>query len=116
MVHERTGDKPFARIEDVMSREEMLAITGSYKRVAGYDLERLRAANDWKEHGHAQHGGDLAPRRRQRGEPFAAFSDRIWGMPELAYAEHRSCAEHTAMLEARGLPRDARASPASRPR
>jgi len=39
----RTGDKPFARIEDVMSREEMLAITGGYKRVAGYDLETLRA-------------------------------------------------------------------------
>ncbi|MBD0270301.1 MAG: flavin-dependent oxidoreductase [Acetobacteraceae bacterium] len=44
VVHERTGDKPFARIEDVMSRDEMLAITGSYKRVAGYDLERLRTA------------------------------------------------------------------------
>jgi len=37
----RTGDKPFARIEDVMSREEMLAITGGYKKVAGYDLERM---------------------------------------------------------------------------
>jgi 5-methylphenazine-1-carboxylate 1-monooxygenase len=46
VVHERTGDKPFARIEDVMSREEMLAITGSYKRVAGYDLESLRAADE----------------------------------------------------------------------
>ena len=34
----------------------------------------------------------------ERGEAYAAFSDRIWGMPELAYAEHRSCAEHTAML------------------
>lgn len=44
VVHERTGDRPFARIEDVMSREEMLAITGGYKRVAGYDLERLRTA------------------------------------------------------------------------
>ena len=39
----RTGDKPFTRIEDVMSREEMLAITGSYKHVAGYDLESLRS-------------------------------------------------------------------------
>lgn len=39
----RTGDKPFARIEDVISAEEMLAITGAYKRVAGYDLETLRA-------------------------------------------------------------------------
>jgi 5-methylphenazine-1-carboxylate 1-monooxygenase len=41
-VYLRTGDKPFGRIEDVMSREEMLAITGSYKRVAGYDLETLQ--------------------------------------------------------------------------
>ena len=39
----RTGDKPFARIEDVISAEEMLAITGAYKRVAGYDLETLQA-------------------------------------------------------------------------
>jgi len=46
VVHERTGDKPFARIEDVMTREEMLAITGGYKRVAGYDLESLRAADE----------------------------------------------------------------------
>jgi 2-polyprenyl-6-methoxyphenol hydroxylase-like FAD-dependent oxidoreductase len=46
VVHERTGDKPFARIEDVVSREEMLAITGNYKRVAGYDLESLRAADE----------------------------------------------------------------------
>jgi 2-polyprenyl-6-methoxyphenol hydroxylase-like FAD-dependent oxidoreductase len=46
VVHERTGDKPFGRIEEVMSREEMLAITGSYKRVAGYDLESLRAADE----------------------------------------------------------------------
>jgi len=42
-VYLRTGDKPFTRIEDVISREEMLAITGSYKRVAGYDLETLAA-------------------------------------------------------------------------
>ncbi|HYI81978.1 MAG TPA: M20 family metallopeptidase [Acetobacteraceae bacterium] len=39
----------------------------------------------------------------ERGERYAAFSDRIWGMPELAYAEHRSCAEHTAMLEGEGF-------------
>ena len=26
-----------------MSKEEMLAITGGYKRVAGYDLEAMRA-------------------------------------------------------------------------
>ena len=39
----RTGDRPFARIEDVISKEELLAITGGYKRVAGYDLETLGA-------------------------------------------------------------------------
>lgn len=42
-VFERTGDQPFERIEDVMSKEEMLAITSGYKRVAGYDLETLKA-------------------------------------------------------------------------
>jgi 2-polyprenyl-6-methoxyphenol hydroxylase-like FAD-dependent oxidoreductase len=42
-VYERTGDKPFARIEDVISAEEMLAITGAYKKVAGYDLATLKA-------------------------------------------------------------------------
>jgi aminobenzoyl-glutamate utilization protein B len=38
-----------------------------------------------------------------KGGDFAALSDRVWGMPELCYAEHRSCAEHTAMLEAQGF-------------
>ena len=40
-VFERTGDRPFDRIEDVMSQEEMLAITSGYKQVAGYDLASL---------------------------------------------------------------------------
>ncbi|MCC7425398.1 MAG: amidohydrolase [Alphaproteobacteria bacterium] len=31
------------------------------------------------------------------------LSDRVWGMPELCYGEQRSCAEHTAMLEAKGF-------------
>ena len=30
---------------------------------------------------------------------FEALSDRIWGMPELQYAEHRSVAEHIKELE-----------------
>ena len=42
-IYERTGDKPFSRVEDVMSREEMLAITGGYKQAAGYTLEKLAA-------------------------------------------------------------------------
>ena len=40
-VHERTGDRPFERIEDVISREEMAALSDSYKRVAGYHRESL---------------------------------------------------------------------------
>ncbi len=42
-VWERTGDKPFERIEDVMSAEEMAAITNRYKKVAGYDRQSLEA-------------------------------------------------------------------------
>jgi aminobenzoyl-glutamate utilization protein B len=38
-----------------------------------------------------------------KAEPFTALSDRVWGMPELAYGERRSCAEHTAMLEQEGF-------------
>src|ERR1700722_12382256 len=36
-------------------------------------------------------------------DDFIGLSDRIWGMPELCYAEVRSCAEHTTMLEAKGF-------------
>ena len=35
-------------------------------------------------------------------DPFEALSDRIWGMPELQYAEHRSVAEHITELEREG--------------
>jgi aminobenzoyl-glutamate utilization protein B len=34
---------------------------------------------------------------------FIALSDRVWGMPELAYTEYRSVAEHSAMLEEQGF-------------
>jgi len=34
-VHERSGDKPFARIEDVVSREALERIAEAYKQVAG---------------------------------------------------------------------------------
>ena len=40
-VHERTGDRPFARIEDVMTGEEIRAISESYKRVAGFERDSL---------------------------------------------------------------------------
>jgi 2-polyprenyl-6-methoxyphenol hydroxylase-like FAD-dependent oxidoreductase len=40
-VWKRSGDQPFARIEDVISREELVAISESYKRVAGFERETL---------------------------------------------------------------------------
>ena len=42
-VHERTGDQPFERIEDVMTAQEMAALSDRYKRVAGYHRESLRS-------------------------------------------------------------------------
>ncbi|MFY9686723.1 MAG: flavin-dependent oxidoreductase, partial [Pseudolabrys sp.] len=42
-VYRRTGDKPFKDINDVISREELVALSESYKRVAGYDKERLKS-------------------------------------------------------------------------
>ena len=36
-------------------------------------------------------------------EPFQDLSDRVWGMPELAYTETRSCAEHAAILREQGF-------------
>ena len=42
-VWERTGDKPFGNIDDVISKKEIMAISDGYKKVAGYDRESLRA-------------------------------------------------------------------------
>jgi 2-polyprenyl-6-methoxyphenol hydroxylase-like FAD-dependent oxidoreductase len=41
-VHQRTGDRPFARIEDVIRREELEALSENYKRVSGFERETLR--------------------------------------------------------------------------
>jgi 2-polyprenyl-6-methoxyphenol hydroxylase-like FAD-dependent oxidoreductase len=43
-VYERTGDRPFRRIEDVISHDELVALSERYQRVAGFDKERLRAS------------------------------------------------------------------------
>ena len=34
---------------------------------------------------------------------FVALSDRVWAMPEICYAEYRSVAEHTKMLQQQGF-------------
>ena len=39
----------------------------------------------------------------ERRDDYAAFSDRVWDMPEIAYTETRSVAEHLAMMEKEGF-------------
>jgi 2-polyprenyl-6-methoxyphenol hydroxylase-like FAD-dependent oxidoreductase len=39
----RTGDRPFDRIDDVISHNELAALSDGYKRIAGYDRESLKA-------------------------------------------------------------------------
>ncbi|MFL6624266.1 MAG: flavin-dependent oxidoreductase [Sulfurifustis sp.] len=45
-VYVRTGDKPFARIEDVISHEELTTLSEGYKRIAGYDRDTLGNRRD----------------------------------------------------------------------
>lgn len=40
-VWQRSGDKPFARIEDVISTEELAQMSAAYKKVAGFERESL---------------------------------------------------------------------------
>ncbi|GAC1645468.1 MAG: hypothetical protein NVS4B4_20620 [Bradyrhizobium sp.] len=41
-VFERTRDRPFGRIDDVISRDELVALSEGYKRIAGYSRAALR--------------------------------------------------------------------------
>jgi 2-polyprenyl-6-methoxyphenol hydroxylase-like FAD-dependent oxidoreductase len=41
-VFERTNDRPFGRIDDVISRDELVALSDGYKRIAGYSRDALR--------------------------------------------------------------------------
>lgn len=45
VVHERSGDQPFARIDDLVSHAEMAAITSAYKQVAGVTAPSMPAPN-----------------------------------------------------------------------
>jgi 2-polyprenyl-6-methoxyphenol hydroxylase-like FAD-dependent oxidoreductase len=42
-IVERTGDRPFDDIDQVISRDELAAFQTRYKEVAGYDLATLHA-------------------------------------------------------------------------
>jgi 2-polyprenyl-6-methoxyphenol hydroxylase-like FAD-dependent oxidoreductase len=42
-VYLRSGDQPFSRIEDVISRAELAALSERYQRVAGFDKKTLGA-------------------------------------------------------------------------
>jgi 2-polyprenyl-6-methoxyphenol hydroxylase-like FAD-dependent oxidoreductase len=41
-VFERTGDRPFKTIDDVISRNELVGLSEAYKRIAGFSKEALR--------------------------------------------------------------------------
>jgi 5-methylphenazine-1-carboxylate 1-monooxygenase len=41
-VFVRTNDQPFASIDDVISRDELVALSDGYKQIAGYSKEALR--------------------------------------------------------------------------
>jgi 2-polyprenyl-6-methoxyphenol hydroxylase-like FAD-dependent oxidoreductase len=41
-VFQRTHDRPFNAIEDVISRDELVALSEGYKRIAGYSKDALR--------------------------------------------------------------------------
>jgi 2-polyprenyl-6-methoxyphenol hydroxylase-like FAD-dependent oxidoreductase len=43
-VFDRTGDKPFERIEDVISTSELSKLSNNYKKIAGYDHDQLAQA------------------------------------------------------------------------
>jgi len=42
-VFQRTHDRPFGSIDDVISRDELVALSEGYKRIAGYSKDALRA-------------------------------------------------------------------------
>jgi hypothetical protein len=41
-VFQRTHDRPFRAIDDVISHDELVALSEGYKRIAGYSQEALR--------------------------------------------------------------------------
>jgi aminobenzoyl-glutamate utilization protein B len=50
-----------------------------------------------------QHDEDVWRLTDAKRDLLIALSDRVWGMPELCYAERRSAAEHAAVLQHEGF-------------
>ncbi|MEM8851654.1 MAG: M20 family metallopeptidase [Pseudomonadota bacterium] len=50
-----------------------------------------------------QNENPIWPLVDRKRDAFTGLSDRVFDMPEIAYTERRSCAEHTAMLRAEGF-------------
>ena len=50
-----------------------------------------------------QNSDDVWRRVEAKQDSYIDLSDRIWGMPELNFQEHRSSAEHVKALEAEGF-------------
>ena len=42
-VRDRIGDRPFERVDDVISQEELAEISRRYKEIAGMSADRLPA-------------------------------------------------------------------------
>ena len=42
-VDELSGDKPFRHIDDLISQDELRAISENYKKIAGFSLEAVKA-------------------------------------------------------------------------
>jgi 2-polyprenyl-6-methoxyphenol hydroxylase-like FAD-dependent oxidoreductase len=40
-VEELTGDRPFDRLEDYITQDELRALSDQYKQIAGYSIEQL---------------------------------------------------------------------------
>jgi cobyrinic acid a,c-diamide synthase len=41
-VEELVGDRPFENLDDVITQEELRALSENYKRIAGFTVENLR--------------------------------------------------------------------------
>jgi len=42
-VEELSGDRPFRHIDDIISQDELRAISDNYKRIAGFSLDAVKA-------------------------------------------------------------------------